>query len=507
MGLYTAVIAGILGSLLGGSKFSITGPTGAMTVIILASVSKHGLEGLLVAGFLAGVIQVFFGIIKLGQFIKFIPFPIVSGFTAGIGAIIFIGQISNALGLTISSKEHVWQTLIEIVRNLSQANFLAIIFTIFTVLCLILLPKLFSKVKFLKNVPPSVIPLILSTAAVIVLGLDIPQVGEIPSGLPSFQLISINFELVKNVLPAALTIALLGIIEALLCAVVCDGMTNTKHGSNKELIGQGICNLVLPFFGGIPSTAAIARSAVNIREGAKTRVAGIIHGIFLLLILLFFAPIAQYIPRSFLAGILMVVSVKMINIHEFKTIIKISHLESTVLFITFLLTIFTDLVFAVEVGMILAIFLVFIRLTNIINITSMKDYQPHEKINALVYTHPSLKEKVSIYTIHGPFFFGAMNLFDKKTNEHISIRKPITLLRMKYVTFIDSTGLVRLIDFIQERQKKGIVVLLVGPNLGVKKILNYNKEFASLVKKEFIFENTPEALDYVEKNLSSLTKK
>ncbi len=504
MGMYTAIIAGILGSLLGGSRFSITGPTGAMTVIILASVNKYGIEGLLLAGFLAGLIQLGFGLIRLGQFVKFIPFPIISGFTAGIGAIIFIGQIGSALGLSLASKEHVWETFIEIGKNISQTNLVALVVTLLTILCLLFLPKLFSKSRFLKNIPASLIPLVLSTIAVIIFSLSIPQVGQIPSGLPEFKLININFELVKNVLPAAFTIALLGVIEALLCAVVCDGMTNTKHNSNKELIGQGICNIVLPFFGAIPSTAAIARSAVNIREGAKTRFAGIIHGLFLLLTLLVFAPIAQYIPRSFLAGILMVVSFKMINIHEFRTIMKISKMETLVLFITFFFTIFTDLVLAVEVGMVLAIFLLFIRLINIINVTTIHDYHPQEGINALLNRNSKLKEIVNIYTLHGPFFFGAMSVFDKKMNEHLDNRKPITILRMKFVPFIDSTGLVRLNDFIREHQKKGGVVLIADLLPEVKKTLHKNEEFASLVKDESLFEKTKQAVTYVERNFQTL---
>ena len=266
MGLYTAIIAGILGSTFGGSRFSITGPTGAMTVIILSTVNKYGIEGLLVAGMLAGIIQILFGVIKLGSLVKFIPFPIISGFTAGIGVIIFFGQIPNALGLVIPAKEKIWETASEILINITHINITALLITIFTILCLVYLPKLLSTRRILLAIPPSLIPLLISTIAVVMLNINIPLVGEIPTGFPTLQFININLELVQHVLPAAFTIALLGLIEALLCAVVCDGMTNTKHNSNKELIGQGICNLVMPFFNGIPSTAAVARSAVDIRE-------------------------------------------------------------------------------------------------------------------------------------------------------------------------------------------------------------------------------------------------
>ena len=504
MGIYTAIIAGILGSAFGGSTYSITGPTGAMTVIILSTVNKFGVEGLLIAGFLAGLIQIALGAIRLGRFVQFIPFPIVSGFTAGIGVIIFIGQIANSLGIVVASKEHIWETMWEIIIHIPEANLLAVTITLFTVLCLVFLPTLLSKIRYLKNVPPSIVPLLLATAAVFFMQLSIPQVGDIPSGLPTFTMLSINLDLILAVFPAAFTIALLGSIEALLCAVVCDGMTNTKHKSDKELIGQGVCNTLLPFFGGIPCTAAIARSAVNIREGAKTRIAGIIHGIILLLILLFLSPVAQYIPKAFLAGVLIFVSVKMINIKEFKTILKISRAESMVLFITFGMTIFTDLVLAVEVGMVLAIFLLFIRLSNIIDIRGMEDYQEHTGINAFVFSNPSFKEIVSVYTLHGPFFFGAMSLFERKAKEHIGNGKLVMILRMKYVPFIDSTGVIRLNDFIKEKQKNKTVVMLTDLNPIVQKTLEANAEFNHLVKKEYIFSRTKDALHYVENNLHTI---
>ncbi len=501
MGIYTAIIAGMLGSFFGGSVYSITGPTGAMTVIILSAVSKYGIEGLMLAGFLAGLIQLGFGIVKLGRFVQFIPLPVVSGFTAGIGAIIFIGQIANGLGLKIAAHEHVWETLADIFAHLNQINVMAVGITIGTILCLLYLSQLLSRFKFLRNLPSSLFPLLLFTALVMVFQLQIPQVGEIPRGLPTFHLIAINFELIQQILPAAFTIALLGSIEALLCAVVCDGMTNTKHNSDKELMGQGIANVVMPFFGAMPATAAIARSGVNIREGAKTKYAGVIHALILLLILLFFAPVAQYIPKAFLAGILMYVAVRMINIHEFKTIMKISRAEAFVLFVTFALTVLTDLVFAVEVGMVLAVFLLFVRLTNIIDISNMKDYQEHDGLNAFVYRNEKLKDVVTAYTIHGPFFFGAMSVFDKKINEHIEVKKPIIILRFKYVPFIDSTALVRLNDFILQRKKEKGVVLIADANPTVYRMLKNNKEFMSLVKEKYMFHKTKDALDYVEKNL------
>jgi len=497
LGLYTAIIAGFLGSTLGGSKFSITGPTGAMTVIILSTVNKYGLEGLLLAGVLAGLIQITLGLIKLGKLVKFIPLPIISGFTAGIGAIIFIGQIPNFLGLVIPAQEHVWETLIEIAKNLSNINIYAFGISLLTLVILIFLPKQLSKTKYSKLVPPSMIALVLTTILAIYLHLNIPAVGEIPATLPSFKLMSINFDLIKEVLPAAFTIALLGAIESLLCAVVCDGMTNTKHKSNKELIGQGITNTIIPFFGGIPATAAIARSAVNIREGAKTKVAGVIHALFLLIIMLFLGGVAAQIPKAFLAGILMFVSFKMINIKEFKTIMRISKQETIVLFITFGLTIFTDLVFAVQVGMMLAVFLIFVRFSKLTEIHNLEEHDPKKELEKIYKGEENLKEIISIYTMNGPFFFGALNIFDNKLEEHIYIKKKYIILRTKHVPFIDASAIERLITFIKDRNKNGSKVYLTTLNQETKKTLFSNKEFLELITENNLFDTTEEAIQHV----------
>ncbi|MCR4335839.1 MAG: SulP family inorganic anion transporter [archaeon] len=507
MGLYTAIIAGILGSSFGGSRFSITGPTGAMTVIILATVNKFGIEGLLLAGLLAGILQLGFGALNFGKLVKYIPLPIISGFTSGIGVIIFIGQLANFLGLSIPPHEFIWTNVREIIFHLPNSSLLAISIALGTLVILHFYPLLAEKNRFLRNIPASILALIFFTAITIYFALDIPVVGDIPSGLPSFSLLNFNLDLVRQVLPSAFTIALLGAIEALLCAVVCDGMTNTKHDSDKELRSQGIANIVIPFFGGIPSTAAIARSAVNIREGAKTKYSGVIHALFLLLILLVFAPVAKFIPTAFLAGILMFVSLNMININEFFTISRISRSDTAVLAITFLLTVFTDLVFAVQVGMFLAIFLLFIRLTKMTDISHMEEYDKKNGINFRIYANPLLEENITIYTIHGPFFFGAMNVFDRKLNEHMHMKKPIIILRMTHVPFIDSTGVARLNSFLMERQREHKTVYLTELSNAAEKVLFRDHTFTSLMEKEHIFGTTGAAIDYAEKSLIASREK
>lgn len=505
MGLYTAVIAGMLVSATGGSKYSITGPTGAMTVIILATLNSYGLEGLLLAGFLAGIFQILFGLFKLGKVVKYIPLPVISGFTSGIGAIILIGQIPNALGMVIPAKEYAWETIVAIIENISASNTNALLICAATIVLLLYLPGILTKIKYLSSLPASIVALVLSVLVIYRMNIDIPLVGSIPAGLPSIQMINLNPQLILTVLPAALTIALLGTIEALLCAVVCDGMTNSKHDSNRELMGQGLGNMILPFFSGIPCTAAIARSAVNIREGAKTQMSGIIHALILLTILLFFGPLAAFIPKAYLAGVLILTSLRMINITEFKTIMHISKMDTLVLVATFALTVLTDLVFAVQMGMFLAIILLFIRLTNIIDIQTMENYDKSTGINATIFADPYLEKNVAVYTLNGPFFFGAMNVFESKINEHINISRPHIILRMRYVPFIDTTGLERLRSFITMSKKRNQKVYITSIQPEVMKRMESDEELMELMEKRHVlsFDHTQEALEYVKKQSGS----
>jgi SulP family sulfate permease len=367
------------------------------------------------------------------------------------------------------------------------------------------LPGILVKIKYLNSLPASIVALILSVLLIYYMKIDIPIVGSIPAGLPSIQMINLNPQLVLTVLPAALTIALLGTIEALLCAVVCDGMTNTKHDSNRELIGQGLGNMILPFFSGIPCTAAIARSAVNIREGAKTQVSGIIHALILLTILLFLGPIAAFIPKAYLAGVLVLTSLRMINISEFKTIMHISKMDTLVLVATFALTVLTDLVFAVQMGMFLAIILLFIRLTNIIDIQTMENYDKSTGINATIFADPYLEKNVAVYTLNGPFFFGAMNVFENKINEHINISKPHIILRMRYVPFIDTTGLERLRSFIAMSKKRNQKVYFTSIQPEVMGRMKNDEDLMELMEKQHvqIFDHTQEALEYLKKQSGS----
>jgi SulP family sulfate permease len=364
-----------------------------------------------------------------------------------------------------------------------------------------LLPGLLKRLGPLSFIPASLLPLVLSVVGVTALALTVPQVGEIPAGFPLPKLIHFDLDLARNVFPSALTIAMLGAIEALLCAVVADGMTGTKHDSDKELKSQGFANTVLPFFGGIAATAAIARTAVNVREGAKTRVAGIMHGLFLLSFMLVLGPIVGLIPKAFLAGILLYVSARMINIREIRTIIRISKQETIVLFVTMGLTVLTDLVLAVQIGMILAVFLLFVKIVDVTKISVMEEYDPSDTVNALVNENPQLKKHLAVYTINGPFFFGAMSVFEQKLNEHRHVEKPIILLRMKHVPFVDSTGQARLKEFVRHRNAHCGIVLFSGCEPQIQKQLRESAEFCSLVPEEHMFARSVQAILYADEQI------
>lgn len=500
MGIYTAIIAGILAAIFGGSTFSVTGPTGAMTVIVLSTVQKFGIEGLLLAGFLSGIILMLFSYLKLGRVLKYIPFPVISGFTAGIGVIILLGQIPNFFGLVTPAQDNALGNLVFTFSNLSAINFYALLLSIITILVVLFLPKYLSENKLLKAIPASIIALIFSILLVF-LGLNVPTVDKMSALFPMPNLLLFNLELIMHVLPAAFTIALLGAIESLLCAAVCDSITSTKHNSNKELFGQGIANMITPFFGGIPATAAIARSAVNIKEGAKTKMAVIFQSLFLLLIFLFFGNYTNLIPKAFLAGILIVVAFRMVNFTEAKTIFKLGRLEILVYLTTFVLTIVTDLVFAIQVGMILAMLLLFIKLIKIADIKNLENSEEDTQHKKEIDNDEKLKDKVEIYTIYGPLFFGVINVFETKINEHLQNHIQFIILRFKYVPFIDSTGLERLKVFIKDRLSKQNTVLLTSLSPQVKKTFEEDAEMSKLITKKQIFKTTKDAISFIKNEI------
>ena len=471
-GLVTAIMAGFIISALGGSKVQIGGPTGAFIVIIYGIIQQFGLTGLIIATILAGVMQILMGVFKLGSIIKFMPYPIIVGFTGGIAITIFSTQMNDLFGMGISNVPanfiDKWACYFQ---NISNVNWWALLIGVLSILIIVLTPKIS------KKIPGSLLAIIVMTALTWVLkkyaGVEsIKTIGdlyELPSGLPSFKVPTLAegetfFSVAQAVLPSAFTIAMLGAIESLLSAMVADGVISDRHNSNTELIGNGIANVVVPFFGGIPATGAIARTMANINNGGRTPVAGIVHTFVLLLVLLFLGGLVGLIPMSCLAGVLIVVSY---NMSGWKTIVSMcrqSRSDIAVLFTTLLLTVIFDLTIAIEIGLVLAVILFIKRVMESTNISVIQDeldvHNDGEKDERLM-----VPRHTEVYEIEGPFFFGIANKFEELSHRRSDMT--IRIIRMRKVSFIDATGIHNLEIFIQAAQEEGKIIILSGVNQSV----------------------------------------
>ncbi|MCL6603292.1 MAG: sulfate permease [Paenibacillus sp.] len=454
-GIYTTIVAGILISLFGGSRFQIGGPTGAFIPILFAIGMEYGYENLLIAGMMAGVFLVIMGVLKLGVLIKFIPKPVTIGFTAGIAVIIFSGQIANFLGLRdMTRHEKFVDNMKEIGVHISTIN----VYSILTAaICLIVVML---TLRFAPKVPGSLIGLLCATViAALLFSGKVTTIGSaygaIPSSLPSFHFPEITWDRLVSLIRPAFLIAMLGAIESLLSAVVADGMTGDRHNSNRELIGQGIANIVAPLFGGIPATGAIARTATNIKNGATSPISGVIHGVVVFLILLLFAPYASLIPLAAMAPILMVVAWNMSERKEFLHLLKTRTGDSLVLFITFLLTVFADLTLAVEVGLVLAVILFVKRMGEVHLVSKVLPDPSSVKVEAHMVTENHDCPQIGIYNVEGPLFFGAAYKFQNTMPSSGPDEPNIILMRMAKVPFMDTTGEANLAGLVKQLQERG----------------------------------------------------
>ena len=475
-GIYTAIIAGILISLLGGSKYQIGGPTGAFVPILLGIVISYGYENLLLAGLMAGIMLVLMGLFKLGALIKYIPRPVTIGFTAGIAVIIFTGQIANFLGLrNIDQHERFIDNMKEIAGHLSTINGYSILVAIICLAVMLVTPKVLPKVPgaLVGIVVSAVVTVLFLNGHVATIG---STYGAIPNNLPEFGIPEITLDRIVMLLGPAFVIAMLGGIESLLSAVVADGMTNSKHNSNKELIGQGVANIVTSLFGGIPATGAIARTATNIKSGAVSPMSGIIHGVFVLLTLLVLAPLAVHIPLASLAPVLMMVAWNMSERKHFAHILKMKSGDSLVLVITFLLTVFTSLTVAVEVGLLLAVVLFAKRMSEMLVVAKvLPDHTSGEgKVNSHVVNSSHDCPQISIYTVEGPLFFGAAQTFEQSILSTINAKPRVLILRLGKVPFIDTTGEEYFRNILRDFKSRGGTVLVTGVQSGLKKSLDQN---------------------------------
>ena len=466
-GIITAIVAGLVISLFGGSKVQIGGPTGAFIITIYGIIQKYGFEGLTIATLMAGFFLLLFGLLHLGTIIKYIPYPIVVGFTSGIAVTIFTTQIKDLFGLTLPSNPsdfiEKWGVYLQ---NFDTIDPWCAIIGVASVLVIAITPR------FSKKIPGSLIAIILMTVVALLLknyaGISsIETIGDrfsISNELPSAQVPNMNWETIKSLVSPAITIAILGAIESLLSATVADGVIGDHHDSNTELMAQGLANIASPLFGGIPATGAIARTMTNINNGGKTPIAGIIHAVILLLIFLFLMPLAKYIPMACLAGVLVVVSYGMSGWRSFLAVMKNPKSDITVLLITFFLTIIFDLTIAIEVGLIIACLLFMKRMsetTDVKAITEEIDPNLESEFSTGNLEHLIIPKGVEVYEINGPYFFGAGNKFEE-IMASFGDRPQVRIIRMRKVPFVDSTGIHNLTSLCEMSQKEGIQVVLSG---------------------------------------------
>ncbi len=497
-GIITAIVAGFMISVFGGSKVQIGGPTGAFIVIIYGIIEQYGMSGLTIATLMAGVFLVLFGLLHLGTIIKYIPYPIVVGFTSGIAVTIFSTQMKDFFGLTIDKVPSDFiEKWICYFQNFDTIDLWSLGIGVLSVLIIVLLPKIS------KKIPGSLIAIIATTIVAIVLkqyaGVEsIETIGDrfnISSELPGAEVPELSWLTIKGLVSPALTIAILGAIESLLSATVADGVIGDRHNSNNELIGQGLANLVCPLFGGIPATGAIARTMTNINNGGKTPVAGIIHAVVLLLIFLFLMPLAQYIPMACLAGVLVVVSYNMCGIPSFLGILRNPKSDVTVLLVTFFLTIIFDLTIAIEVGIVIACLLFMRRMaeTSDVHLVRDIDIEAESDLSAHNDEHLVVPSNVEMYEIDGPYFFGAGNKAEElmsRFNEKPAVR----IIRMRHVPFIDSTGIHNLTNIIISSKQQGIDVVLSGVNPKVHTVLE-KAHFYDLIGEDHICPHIDVALE------------
>ncbi|OZU87655.1 sodium-independent anion transporter [Virgibacillus indicus] len=495
-GLYTTIIAGLLVALLGGSRFQIAGPTGAFIPILLAIVLQYGYENLLIAGFLAGIMLIIMGIFKLGNLIKYIPRSVTIGFTAGIAVIIFSGQIGDFLGLEgLEKKEYFHENMIQLIQNIGTINWFSALTAGIGLLIIILIPKLFPRVPILlvALVIPTIIAFLFYPDKVATIG---TAFGGIAQSLPDFQIPELTWEKIIMLLQPAFVIAMLGGIESLLSAVVADGMTGKRHNSNRELVGQGIANVVTPLFGGIPATGAIARTATNIKSGAISPFSGIFQGFFVLLTLLLFAPYASHIPLASMAPILMIVAFNMSEYKSFLHMLKLKSSDSLVLMTTFLLTVFVNLTVAVQIGLLLAMVSFIKRMSEVLEVEKVIPAMSKEKSELSESEDFGVKcPQLAFFTVEGPLFFGAADKFESMITRSINKRPSVLVLKMKHVSLIDATGGANLRSLLRDFKKMGGITLIAELNDEVSRMFKTSGLYDEIGTENF-FNSAADAVDY-----------
>ncbi|MCZ7601866.1 MAG: sulfate permease [Ignavibacteriales bacterium] len=493
-GLITAVIGGFIVSFLGGSRVQIGGPTGAFIIIVYGIVQQYGVNGLMIATIMAGVILVIMGFAQFGSMIKFIPYPVIVGFTSGIAVVIFSSQVNDFFGLNIENVPADFiEKWAEYFRNFSSMNYNTLLIGSLALIIIIF----WSKIS--KKIPGSIVAILVTTSIVQFFNLDVATIesrfGSIPSSIPTPSIPEIDFATIRALILPATTIAILAAIEALLSAVVADGMIGGKHKSNMELVANGVANIVSPLFGGIPVTGAIARTATNIKNGGRTPIAGIVHAITLLLIMVFLGHLAMLIPMATLAAVLIIVAYNMSEHHIFRKLLKSPRSDVIVLLTTFFLTVIFDLTIAIEIGMILAVILFMKRMSAVSNVDVVKRElrDVDEFVDSNSIQTKEIPEGVEVYEINGPFFFGAASKF-KEIMHRVENPPKVMILRMRNVPAIDATGLNLLSQIYNDNKKDGIHLVLSGVHTQPLFALTQYK-LIDEIGEDNIFGNIDDALD------------
>ncbi len=489
-GIYCAIVTGFLISVFGGSKTQIGGPTGAFVVVVAGIVAVHGVDGLFMCTVMAGVLLVIMGVTGLGTAVKFIPRPVVIGFTNGIAVLIASTQVKDFFGLHLEKVPGVFSLRMQaLAANFHTLSFEATALAVFTLLTLIVCRSVSTRI------PGPIVALVMATSAVYFFKLPVETIGTkfggIPGGLPHLQIPRFRVDLIHGLLGPAFTVAMLGAIESLMSAVVSDRMSNDRHNPNVELFGQGIANIFSPMFGGLPATGAIARTATNIRAGAQSPVAGIIHALTLLCILLFAAPLVSYVPMAALAGILMVVAYNMGEWREIPQLLKLTKTDISIWLVTFALTVFADLTVAVEAGMILAALLFISRVASTTTVSQVTDdYVEDGRVHIL--QDKDIPYYATIFRIHGPFLFGATDKIAAVT-ENVHKLPPVVILRLRNMTALDATGLFAIEEVAKQLHASKRTLILCGAREQPAQLI-HQAEFAELIGEENICENVQEAL-------------
>ena len=502
-GIYCAIVTGFLISALGGSKTQIGGPTGAFVVVVAGIIAAHGVDGLFMCTVMAGVLLVVMGITGMGTAVKFIPRPVVIGFTNGIAILIASTQVKDFFGLQMGAVPGVFSQRVQsLAANFHTLSYAAAALAVGTMVIMLVCRSISPRI------PGPIVALLLGTAAVAIFRLPVETIGTkfhgIPSGLPHLEIPKFRFDLIHGLLGPAFTVAMLGAIESLMSAVVSDRMSNDRHNPNVELIAQGVANVASPMFGGLPATGAIARTATNIRSGAQSPLAGIIHSLTLLCILLFAAPLVSYVPMSVLAGILMIVSYNMGEWREIPQLLRLTLTDISIWLVTFALTVFADLTVAVEAGMILAALLFISRVASTTTVSQVTDdYVEDGRVHIL--QDKDIPYYATIFRIHGPFLFGATDKISVVT-ENLHKLPPVVILRLRNMTALDATGLFALEETAKQLHATGRTLILCGAREQPSKLIHQG-EFENVVGPENICENVQMALQRAEEVYEKLETK